>query len=315
MWNNNYSVFKPKSSPNFSVEFTNCEGIIKRISLRVKDKRQAQIKAPQVIEQHNTDLQTGKNKKSLKVVRLSRLMEETFRDKWASHKDTKSVLQRSADLVKLMNDPIVTEITEKDILEMVEKLREKGFKNSTFNRYLACLKTALRQAYRIYKYIDRMPTIDSYKEPKGRVRFMSREEEVKILEAASKPIIRDLVVVLVDTGMRLSECLKLEAVDCNLLTEVITVWIQKGDEPRSIPMTDRVREALERVTEQGRKAPFKHITAYAAQHYWKAIRKNINKPWIKELSYHSLRHTCASRLVEAEVSLYVVKEILGHADI
>jgi len=34
-----------------------------------------------------------------------------------------------------------------------------------------------------------------------------------------------------------------------------------------------------------------------------------------EFCIHALRHTCASRLVNAGVDLYVVKELLGHSSI
>ena len=35
----------------------------------------------------------------------------------------------------------------------------------------------------------------------------------------------------------------------------------------------------------------------------------------KEFVIHATRHTCASRMVNAGVDLYVVKEVLGHASI
>jgi site-specific recombinase XerD len=35
----------------------------------------------------------------------------------------------------------------------------------------------------------------------------------------------------------------------------------------------------------------------------------------KEFVIHSTRHTCASRMVNAGVDLYVVKEVLGHSSI
>ena len=311
----NYSVFKPKSSPNFAVEFTNCEGTKTRLSLKTKDKRQALLKASQVVEEYNEGLEQGHNKKSLKVVRLDRLFRETFTDKWSQLKDTKNVLQRTARTVELMENPIISDITSKEVLKLVSALRKNGCGPATINRYLAVLTTALRQAQYIYEYIDKIPMFPRQKEPKGRDRFISKEEEQKIIEAAPRQIIADLIAVLIDTGMRLSECLNLEPIDCNFITDEVTVWIQKGDLPRSIPMTDRVRETLERLSEKGCKAPFAGLDARQAHSAWDALRRRIKEPWVKDVTYHVLRHTCASRLEQAGVSLYIVKEILGHANI
>jgi integrase len=87
-------------------------------------------------------------------------------------------------------------------------------------------------------------------ENKGRIPVISREEEstvVNLLRPAEHnsrrhyfPEVTDLVEVLVDTGCRLSEVLDLRYEDVNFETKLISIWINKGERPRSIPMTERV---------------------------------------------------------------------------
>jgi site-specific recombinase XerD len=57
---------------------------------------------------------------------------------------------------------------------------------------------------------------------------------------------------------------------------------------------------------------YKFAGTYLSHRFKKYVRlAELND----ELHFHSLRHTCASHLVSAGVSLYVVQNILGHANI
>ena len=46
-----------------------------------------------------------------------------------------------------------------------------------------------------------------------------------------------------------------------------------------------------------------------------AIRKAFHRAGLHDCSIHTLRHTHATRLIQNGMSIYEVKEILGHADI
>jgi Phage integrase family len=57
------------------------------------------------------------------------------------------------------------------------------------------------------------------------------------------------------------------------------------------------------------------ITKDQCEQAWKWMRRHIGFEKDKEFVIHSLRHSCASRLVNAGIDLYVVKEWLGHSSI
>jgi len=57
------------------------------------------------------------------------------------------------------------------------------------------------------------------------------------------------------------------------------------------------------------------VTKHQAGHAWNMARKKMELQTDKEFVMHALRHTCASRLVNRGVDLYVVKEWLGHSSI
>jgi site-specific recombinase XerD len=54
---------------------------------------------------------------------------------------------------------------------------------------------------------------------------------------------------------------------------------------------------------------------YQAENAWRWVRKEMGLEKDFEFILHCLRHTCASRLVNNGIDLYVVKEWLGHSTI
>ena len=51
------------------------------------------------------------------------------------------------------------------------------------------------------------------------------------------------------------------------------------------------------------------------QNHKRSMRRAFNRADLEDCSLHTLRHTFASRLVQAGVSLYKVSQLLGHAEI
>jgi integrase len=79
-------------------------------------------------------------------------------------------------------------------------------------------------------------------------------------------------------------------------------------------MTKRVASVLKRRSEGNASKPF-NLTPYQSDKAWAWAREQMGLKNDTEFIIHALRHTCASRLVNAGVDLYVVKEWLGHSSI
>jgi integrase len=161
-----------------------------------------------------------------------------------------------------------------------------------------------------------MPDIELFEEPEGRIRVISEQEEDDILKTCRETIscseMADLVIILIDTGMRLSNALNLKyGENVNYQANMLHIWINKAKKPYSVPMTKRVREVLERRQCYGRK-PFS-LNIDQVEDRWKLIRKHLKMEDDEDFVLHALRHTCASRLVMAGIDLKRVQEYLGHA--
>ena len=248
---------------------------------------------------------------------LSDAVEQTYESKWKHGKDSQRSYRRAQNVMQIVGNIKLADITDTTVAKLTKSLESRGSSTATVNRYLASLKTILKQM--------QQPTgfISLRKERKGRIRVLSKEEETRILELLRKDHegkriyyaeFADLVEVLLDTGMRLSEGLNLHYRDIDLTVGLITIWINKGDRPRSIPMTSRVRAILEARQEQNPVKPFT-IRDHQAETAWRWVRKEMNLESDKEFVIHATRHTCASRMVNAGVDIFVVQQVLGHASI
>jgi len=249
---------------------------------------------------------------------LSAAIQKTYDERWKHNKDgIKS--KRLAELaMEHVGDIPLSKIDEQMIKRMVKMLEDSGIKGATVNRYLATIKTLLRHHQQPWEHIKLK------KESKGRIRVISREEEAVIVrllrdtEHTSKrhyyPEAADLVEVLVDTGCRLSEVLNLRYDDISYETNLLTIWINKADRPRSIPMTRKVGGILKARQVANPLKPFT-IGIDQAQNVWSWVRKRMLLEDDKEFVMHSLRHTCATRLLDRGIDLYTVKEWLGHSTI
>jgi integrase len=79
-------------------------------------------------------------------------------------------------------------------------------------------------------------------------------------------------------------------------------------------MTKRVASILKRRLAGNVDNPF-NLTVFQSDKAWAWAREQMGMKDDTEFIIHALRHTCASRLVNAGIDLYVVKEWLGHSSI
>lgn len=249
---------------------------------------------------------------------LSDAIEQVYQARWKNNKDIKNVMIRANKLVEILGNVPIGSINQDAVHKLNMHLQGKGNKTSTINRTLEVLKTILKYKKQEWDYIHLA------KVTKGRIRVISKSEEdeaVKLLRDSEHtnrrlfyPEVADLVICLVDTGMRLGELIKLNYEDVNFETNLITIWINKGGRPRSIPMTKRVRAILEARQVDKRLKPFA-LTNDQAITAWQWVRKQMGLQNDREFVLHALRHTCASRLLNKGVDIVTIRDWLGHADI
>ena len=251
---------------------------------------------------------------SLKDLTLSQALTKAYRTSWSEHKDLSGYMGIGKQLEKLVGgDVLLINISSTTVLKLKEDLMASDLANGTINRKMAVLSSILNVAKDEWDVQLTIPTFKLLPERNARTRVFTIEEEDKMLAywREHKPEMADLVVILFDTGCRLSEALKITGKDV-MDSGFVRLNRTKNDEGRGIPMTERVKSILGTLAHDLGAFPTlnKNIACKLMQDFREA--HYIEDPeWV----LHTCRHTCATRLLEAGVDIYTVKEWLGHKSI
>lgn len=133
-----------------------------------------------------------------------------------------------------------------------------------------------------------------------------------------------LVVMLLHTGLRFGEACSLTWGDVDLTAAMLTVRGEtaKTNRTRHVPLNKTALKALKAWKpdhpDPGAyvfpgKVEGKPVTDIKTA--WKQLLKSVKDAPITHFRVHDLRHTFASKLVQAGVDLNTVRELLGHSDI
>jgi integrase/recombinase XerD len=136
---------------------------------------------------------------------------------------------------------------------------------------------------------------------------------------------RALLELLYGTGIRKSECIRLDVGDLDLLQGELLVRNGKGRKDRLVPIPGRAALALDTYLREARPAFVKDHRQAALFTSWQGERlKPVSLVALLKrraqaarlpvaLSPHLLRHTCATHLLRGGADVRHVQELLGHA--
>ena len=196
-----------------------------------------------------------------------------------------------------------------DVDDLIEALEAKGRSGATLNHYMKALGSFLKWCHaRGYRKAP-LFKMEHRELDEGRIRWITPEEEAYLLAFRNNhaPWFGDLVKVGIETGMRRSEILTLDPGQVE--AEWVRLWKTKSKSPRSVPIDVETRERLKRLLKNG--MPTQHML----RGEWSKARKEMGleaDPWFV---FHATRHTCATRLVNANVNLRVIQKFMGHKNI
>lgn len=202
----------------------------------------------------------------------------------------------------------------------VEKPRPAG--PTTINAYLKAIRMLLRLCAGEWDVMRSAPTISLLKEPRGRVRAISKEQVVRILGELPEHL-RDPMMFALATGLRQSNAVRLRWDQIDLVRARLLVGSEefKTGQDFGIPLNDTALQILTR--NSGRHPEFVFTYRFvdkrrgidelrplkAIEHRtWKAA---LQRAEITDFRWHDLRHTWATMLLEAGVDLDELQKLGG----
>lgn len=192
----------------------------------------------------------------------------------------------------------------------------RGMSSQTVNQSLQAINFFCWNVLKYHKKIDIHFAKTASKLPV----VLSRDEIKNIINAISNQKHKLLISLAYASGLRVSEVIRLKVKDLNLEELIIHIKGAKGNKDRITVIPEKLTTDLQEliklrgindyvfVSERGG-----NLTERTAQ---KIFENALKKTGIKkEATFHSLRHSFATHLLENSIDIRYIQELLGHQNI
>jgi len=198
-----------------------------------------------------------------------------------------------------------------------QDLLAQGKAPGTINRRVALLKHLFHKA-NDWNMVDNetlqiVRKVKKLKEPPGRLRYLTPEEGRRLLAECKKRLLREIVTVALNTGMRRGEILALKWENVDLRNGYLQVVQSKNGESRTIPINGAVREVLSGTV---RRLDVSFVFCDAKGRAMKEVGCSFDsackRAGLYNFHFHDLRHSAASFMAMGGIDLLSIGKILGH---
>ncbi len=202
------------------------------------------------------------------------------------------------------------------VREFLIKMKERPIASQTFNLYVNSIRF-------FYKNILKKHLVVEVKNARRVHRLpvvLSKEEIELLLNVTTNRKHRLLLALAYGAGLRVSEVIKLRVCDVDIAQSTLFVHEGKGRKDRVTLLPQKLKNDV--VQYMAGKNPLDFVimserggrlTDRSAQHVFSnALEKS---KITKNATFHSLRHSFATHLIENGVNLRYVQELLGHSSI
>ncbi|MFZ4405321.1 MAG: tyrosine-type recombinase/integrase, partial [Pseudobdellovibrionaceae bacterium] len=184
----------------------------------------------------------------------------------------------------------------------------------------------------IENYIGKNPLhrLPGLKMSPGRIDYLSQQEILQLLRGNSTEECYPLILVALNTGLRIGELTGLCWDRVNFQTNMIEVSrsltrsglanTTKTNLIRYIPMNNEVRDCLEDLLKK-QKGPQFVFTDPKGNHYnpdhfsQRKFQQALDRVGVRRVHFHILRHTYASHFMMNGGNIYDLQKILGHTKV
>ncbi len=226
-------------------------------------------------------------------------------------------------------------ITTEDIQSLLDRLAASGAAPATIRHYFAILRRIFNIASQItvhgvQVFTGRNPAKGVLVPPvhNSRERYLSPEEADLLIAEAGKlrsPDLQHVIILSLNTGLRMSEIARLRWADVNIKDAILTVRAEARRKPGGhVPLNvDALRVFTFRSKQYSAKNNnfvFPPILGAKPRNFSKAFAGLVKKTDLNKgvndrrdkIVFHSLRHTFASWLALAGTDIYRINRLMRH---
>ncbi|MCO4781771.1 MAG: tyrosine-type recombinase/integrase [Candidatus Cloacimonetes bacterium] len=206
----------------------------------------------------------------------------------------------------------------KELLEFQHHMVKTHVSGSRYKMSVAAMRWFFRHTFPKEWSVEKLYY---KKERKNLPVVFNRDEIIKILEGCTNLKYKTIISFSYSCGLRISEILKLEVKDIDSVRMLVHVRGGKGGKDRYTPLAQKHLELLRSYYKQNHLKikdylfPGKqgHIDKSTVNGYLKDLR--IKLGITKHGTFHTLRHSFATHLLEDGVNILVIQRLLGHTSL
>ncbi|MDD4892377.1 MAG: site-specific integrase [Candidatus Rickettsiella isopodorum] len=209
----------------------------------------------------------------------------------------------------------ISEFNRQILEEYKAHRKELGKKSSTINRELGTLLSMGKRLVE-FGYLNENPLIGVKCIPfskNGKLRFLDASEVKRLLTCQCPAWLKTAIYLGYYCGLRRGEVAHLEWSDISFERKRLTInpkenWHPKTYEIRSLTICDKLYKYLDKIKNKSG-----NVIMHSEDVLTTMTRKLFKKLGISSASFHTLRHTFASKLAIEGIDIYRISKMLGHS--
>lgn len=232
-----------------------------------------------------------------------------------SKKTIKAYVRWAKDYLKHVDNYSLIIASQTSVDSYTKMQHEKKLAPQTIHQALGALKFFLKLVCHASNIQITYP-----KRPQTLPAVLSRQEVLKIIAAPANKKHRLILALAYGTGMRVSEVRNLLVQDIDLSRNIIVIKKAKGKKQRITLLPEKLIPALKAITANGKPRDPVFESTRDCKLHTRTLQKifanakkraKIDKP----ATFHSLRHSFATHLLENGTDVRYVQALLGHNSI
>jgi integrase/recombinase XerD len=288
-------------------DFLEKRKIVNSIQKKVGSKKPVSAGQVFVISQHNMLLL----QRMVELLQLKAYSPSTLR----TYKNEVGIFLQT---LKTKNaDTLITEDVRRYLHYCIDKLL---LSENTLHSRLNALKFFYEQLLGHEKFFVEIPR------PKKHLQLpkvLGEQELRRLFNAPTNLKHKAILFIAYSAGLRVSEVINLRLQDIDRERQQLFIYCSKGKKDRYVRLSPMVLDVLEQYYKMSEVKPTNYLfegqkkgepyTIRSAQQIFTDAK--VKAGIIKSVSFHNLRHSFATHLLEKGIDVIFIKEILGHFDI